>query len=123
VKLARIGSVFPSLDVLPRGVGRLWTRQRGWRAAELNLRRCLLNIPTSLRANIQALKLPRFGGHPKTRDNAQGVSHGETKSTKEVQSGFKAKAVRLCRAGNRSITQVAQDLDLTESALRNWLKQ
>ena len=36
---------------------------------------------------------------------------------------FKAKAVRLCRAGSRSITEVAKDLDLTESALRNWLKQ
>lgn|SRR5688572_16841087 len=36
---------------------------------------------------------------------------------------FKAKAVGLCRTGNRSITEVAQDLDLTESALRNWLKQ
>ena len=35
---------------------------------------------------------------------------------------FKAKAVGLCRTGNRSITEVAQDLDLTESALRNWLK-
>src|SRR5690606_24686448 len=38
-----------------------------------------------------SLKLPRFGGHPKTRDNAQGVSHGETKSTKEVQSGVQGK--------------------------------
>jgi transposase len=36
---------------------------------------------------------------------------------------FKAKAVGICRSGNRSITEVAQDLDLTESALRNWLKQ
>ena len=36
---------------------------------------------------------------------------------------FKAKAVRLCRAGNRSIKQIALDLDLTESALHNWIKQ
>lgn len=42
---------------------------------------------------------------------------------RQFSSEFKAKAVRLCRAGNRSVTQVAQDLDLTESALRNWLKQ
>jgi transposase-like protein len=36
---------------------------------------------------------------------------------------FKADAVRLCRAGDRSITQVANDLDLTESALREWVKR
>src|SRR5690606_23225119 len=36
-----------------RGVGRLWARQRGWRATELNVGRYLRHIPTSLRANIQ----------------------------------------------------------------------
>lgn len=34
---------------------------------------------------------------------------------------FKADAVRLCQAGDRTITQVAKDLDLTESALRAWI--
>lgn len=36
---------------------------------------------------------------------------------------FKEEAVRLCRAGGRSITQVATELGLTESNLRNWVKQ
>ena len=36
---------------------------------------------------------------------------------------FKTEAVRLARAGDRTIAQVASDLDLTESALRNWVKQ
>ena len=36
---------------------------------------------------------------------------------------FKAEAVRLCRARDRSIAQVAQDLDLTDSALRRWVEQ
>jgi len=36
---------------------------------------------------------------------------------------FKAEAVRLCRVGDRSITQVAADLDLTETALREWVKR
>ena len=36
---------------------------------------------------------------------------------------FKAKAVRLCLAGDRSIGQVAKDLGLTETSLRNWVKQ
>ena len=36
---------------------------------------------------------------------------------------FKAEAVRLCRVGDRTITQVAVDLDLTETALREWVKR
>jgi hypothetical protein len=32
------------------------------------------------------VKIPRFGGHPKRRDNAPGVSHGEKKTTTKVQS-------------------------------------
>jgi transposase-like protein len=36
---------------------------------------------------------------------------------------FKAEAVRLVRVGDRSIQQIATDLDLTESALRNWVHQ
>ena len=36
---------------------------------------------------------------------------------------FKAKAVQLCAAGARSVSEIAEDLDLTESALRNWIKQ
>ena len=36
---------------------------------------------------------------------------------------FKAEAVRLCKVGDRSIRQVAHDLDLTETALRDWVKR
>lgn len=36
---------------------------------------------------------------------------------------FKAEAVRLCKVGDRSIRQVAQDLDLTETALREWVSR
>jgi transposase len=35
---------------------------------------------------------------------------------------FKAEAVRLCQVGDRSIAKVAQDLDLTETALRAWVR-
>jgi transposase-like protein len=35
---------------------------------------------------------------------------------------FKAEAVRLCQVGDRSVGQVARDLDLTETALREWVK-
>ncbi|MBT8465728.1 MAG: transposase [Myxococcales bacterium] len=36
---------------------------------------------------------------------------------------FKHEAVRLCSEANRSIGDVARELDLTESALRMWVKQ
>ena len=36
---------------------------------------------------------------------------------------FKAEAVRLCKVGDRTIRQVALDLDLTETALREWVKR
>ena len=36
---------------------------------------------------------------------------------------FKADIVERCNAGDRSIGQVAQDFDLTETAVRAWVKQ
>ena len=36
---------------------------------------------------------------------------------------FKAETVRLVVGGGRSIPEVARDLDLTESALRAWVRQ
>jgi len=35
---------------------------------------------------------------------------------------YKAEAVRLCNVGDRSIGQIATELDLTETALRAWVK-
>lgn len=36
---------------------------------------------------------------------------------------FKADIVARCRQGDRSIRQIAQDFDLTETAVRTWVKQ
>lgn len=36
---------------------------------------------------------------------------------------YKAEAVRLVVEENMSVTQAARDLGLTESSLRNWVKQ
>ena len=36
---------------------------------------------------------------------------------------FKAEIVELCRRGDRSVGQVAKDFDLTETAVREWVKQ
>jgi transposase len=36
---------------------------------------------------------------------------------------FKAEIVELCRRGDRSISQVSRDFDLTETAVRAWVNQ
>ena len=36
---------------------------------------------------------------------------------------FKAEIVELCQRGDRSIGQIARDFDLTETAVRDWVKQ
>jgi transposase len=36
---------------------------------------------------------------------------------------FKAEIVERCQQGDRSIGQVAKDFDLTETAVREWVKQ
>jgi transposase len=36
---------------------------------------------------------------------------------------FKADIVERCRTGDRSIGQVSRDFDLTETAVREWVKQ
>ncbi len=50
------------------------------------------------------------------------ASMGERRRRK-FTGEFKKEAVRLFREGEGSIGQVAKELDLTESALRNWVKQ
>ena len=36
---------------------------------------------------------------------------------------FTAEIVELCQRGDRSIGQVARDFDLTETAVREWVRQ
>jgi len=36
---------------------------------------------------------------------------------------FKAEIVELCQRGDRSVGQVSRDFDLTETAVRKWVKQ
>jgi transposase len=38
-------------------------------------------------------------------------------------AAYKAEVVELCRKGERSIPEVARDLDLTETAVRHWVRQ
>ena len=36
---------------------------------------------------------------------------------------FKAEIVELCQRGDRTVGQVAKDFDLTETAVREWVRQ
>ena len=36
---------------------------------------------------------------------------------------FKSEIVELCQRGDRSVGQVAKDFDLTETAVREWVRQ
>jgi len=47
----------------------------------------------------------------------------ERRKRRSFNPEFRADAVRLVREGSKSLPQVAKDLDLTESALRNWVRE
>ncbi len=47
----------------------------------------------------------------------------ERRPRRAFSKEFKRDAVDLVRSSNKSIAQVARDLDLTESALREWVRQ
>jgi len=45
------------------------------------------------------------------------------KARRQFNEQFKTKAVELVRSSGRSICQIARDLDLTDSALREWVRK
>jgi transposase len=47
---------------------------------------------------------------------------GTRRPRRSFTAEFKAEVVRLCQAGDRSIERIAQDLDLTTTAVRNWVR-
>jgi transposase len=51
------------------------------------------------------------------------VERKSRRPRREYTPEFKAEIVARCRAGDRSIAQIARDFDLTPSALRNWVAQ
>ena len=48
---------------------------------------------------------------------------GARRTRRDFTDEFKAEIVTRCRAGDRSIAQVARDFDLTPSAVRRWVDQ
>src|SRR6185295_19847502 len=49
--------------------------------------------------------------------------HMGKRKRRKFTAEFKTETVRLVQAGSRSIGEIARDLDLTESALRLWVRQ
>ncbi|MGC4894543.1 transposase [Micromonospora sp. DT31] len=59
------------------------------------------------------------------REDVHHGRHGEEKPRRPRRAftpEFKAEIVEVCRRGDRSIVQVARDFDLTETAVRDWVK-
>ena len=50
-------------------------------------------------------------------------SRKKSRPRRSFTDDFKAEIVELCLRGDRSIGQVARDFDLTETAVREWVKQ
>ncbi len=51
------------------------------------------------------------------------VTKRKTRPRRSFTPEFKADIVKRCQAGDRSIGQVAKDFDLTETAVREWVRQ
>jgi transposase-like protein len=57
------------------------------------------------------------------REECSMAKRQEQRKRRTFSPEFKAEAVRLCKVGDRTIGQVAQDLDLVVTALRDWVKR
>lgn len=64
------------------------------------------------------MKLPRFGGHPKTWESV----HDAEKTPSPVPPEFRRRLIELVRAG-RTPESLAEDFEPTAQCIRNWVKQ
>src|SRR3954469_13424611 len=53
----------------------------------------------------------------------ESVGNKRSRPRRAFTPEFKAEIVELCQRGDRSVGQVAKDFDLTETAVREWVKQ
>jgi transposase len=53
----------------------------------------------------------------------ENVEQKRPRQRRSFTAEFKAEIVELCQRGDRSVGQVARDFDLTETAVREWVKQ
>jgi transposase len=54
---------------------------------------------------------------------SMGSSNKKPRPRRSFTPEFKAEIVDLCLRGGRSVGQVANDFDLTETSVREWVKQ
>ena len=54
---------------------------------------------------------------------SMGSSKKKPRLRRSFTDQFKAEIVEQCQRGDRSIGQVCRDFDLTETAVREWVKQ
>jgi transposase-like protein len=57
----------------------------------------------------------------KMREECPMEKRKASRARRSFNAEFKAEAVRLCKVGERTVGQAAEDLDLTETALREWV--
>ncbi|WP_406053732.1 hypothetical protein OG462_43685 [Streptomyces sp. NBC_01077] len=76
------------------------------------------------------MSLIRFDGRLTSglRPRKDDVHHGEHREKEAapsplVHAAVQAEIVELCRRVDRSVGQAAKDVDLTESAVRDWILQ
>jgi len=55
--------------------------------------------------------------------NMETTERKQPRTRRSFTPEFKAEIVELCQRGDRSIGQVARDFDLTETAVREWVRQ
>ena len=53
----------------------------------------------------------------------ESMEHSKPRPRRSFTPEFKAEIVELCQQGDRSIGQVSRDFDLTETAVREWVRQ
>ena len=51
------------------------------------------------------------------------VGKKKARARRSFTAEFKAEIVAACRRGDRTVGQVARDFDLTETAVRDWIKR
>ena len=53
----------------------------------------------------------------------ESVGRKRPRPRRSFTAEFKAEIVELCQRGDRSVGQVSKDFDLTETAVREWVRQ
>ena len=53
----------------------------------------------------------------------EGMGKKRSRPRRVFTPEFKAEIVELCQRGDRTVGQVSKDFDLTETAVRAWVKQ